>query len=899
MKTHFAAVLLFAVALSVSAGESHGEAGGKLRLADANVTLGPGLFLPGWNLRYPTGGYAPDDEGSYSFRFDCGDGGRLDGKAVFKPKDTGVEATWTFVPDRDLAVDSLYASAEFPLSDHRGAVAVCDGREVPFPDERPDNPGFFYGKVSRVVLRDASGTERLVFGFGQPTGILLQDNRRWGGATVSLRMEIAAGTLSAGRPYAGTVAVSGPGVGRFVPAEKVVVQAGDEWIPVVVAPGVQPGSALDFSSVVPQDAPAGKYGYAVARGQSFEFEKKPGTPQRFYGVNLCFGANFIDRGSAKRLAADLARIGYNAVRFHHHDGGLVQGSADGTTLNPAQIDRFDGLAAACIEEGLYLTTDLFVSRSVPYRVCGIDRDGMVPMDDMKVLVQFHEGAFSNYLAFARNFFGHVNPYTGRSYAEEPALSFLALVNEGNLGNHGTGLFRTVPELGDAWRAWLAERKAADPSGYGDVPDDLPANLWDPAAPGVAAFVEFLRAREERFAERVTSFLRNEMHCRALLTNMSSWFFPMAYQYSRARSYDYVDDHFYVDHPQFLERPWQLPSSCPNANPMLGESMGAQGLVVRRLLDRPFTITEYNYSAPGRFRGVGGIATGAAGALQNWAGLWRFAWSHDALGCTDPSKKPMSYFDVSGDPLVLASERASICLYLRRDLPELGRTLGFSLPENLPSRTAAMQCRMSWTWASWYAKTGCTIGDLPEGTLSAGTAAEAAAKGAGDIRALLGDAKMGDGALSIDSKTGTFLIRTDRTCGGFAEGGRIEAGPLTAELAGAPATVWASALDDRPLADSARILLTHLTDVQNTGATYADRDRRVLLASGTVPHLMARGSAAVSLRLSSGAFRVYALATDGARRGPVASTWADGVLSFTADVAADPASATFLYEIVRE
>ena len=55
----------------------------------------------------------------------------------------------------------------------------------------------------------------------------------------------------------------------------------------------------------------------------------------------------------------------------------------------------------------------------------------------------------------------------------------------------------------------------------------------------------------------------------------------------------------------------LPSKCPNTNPMLGPNMGAQGLVMRRILDRPFTITEYNYSGPGRFRGVGGIACGTA------------------------------------------------------------------------------------------------------------------------------------------------------------------------------------------------------------------------------------------------------------------------------------------------
>ena len=35
----------------------------------------------------------------------------------------------------------------------------------------------------------------------------------------------------------------------------------------------------------------------------------------------------------------------------------------------------------------------------------------------------------------------------------------------------------------------------------------------------------------------------------------------------------------------------------------------------------------DFSRTDRFRGVGGILTGAMAALQGWAGVWRFAYSH--------------------------------------------------------------------------------------------------------------------------------------------------------------------------------------------------------------------------------------------------------------------------------
>jgi hypothetical protein len=137
---------------------------------------------------------------------------------------------------------------------------------------------------------------------------------------------------------------------------------------------------------------------------------------------------------ALRLAERLYRLGYNALRVHHYERELVQGQAQSTTLNPEKVDQLDYLLAALIHRGIYLTTDLYVSRPVPWREAGFDRDGQIPMDTFKILVAVHEGAYENWKKFARSFLSHVNPYTQRSYADEPALGWIALINEGNFGN---------------------------------------------------------------------------------------------------------------------------------------------------------------------------------------------------------------------------------------------------------------------------------------------------------------------------------------------------------------------------------------------------------------------------------------------------------------------------------
>jgi hypothetical protein len=403
--------------------------------------------------------------------------------------------------------------------------------------------------------------------------------------------------------------------------------------------------------------------------------------------------------------------------------------------------------------------------------------------------------------------------------------------------------------------------------------------------------------ERRFARRVTRFLREEMKCRALLTNMNNYFWTddPSGEKVRAEEFDYADDHFYVDHPRFLGQDWRLPSTCPNTNPLKGRSLGVQRPATTRLHGLPFTISEYNFSGPGMFRGVGGILTGALGARQGWDGLFRFAWSHWAEGLTAPAR--LGSFDMTGDPLGLAAERASICLFLRGDLCPASQQGAFVLPpEKLDTRRVKGSIGPYWDldWAAWGIRMGMTVADhAPKGMKTLAVYPE---QPSADMKAWL-KALPHDG-VKIDPVRGAFTIDTPRTMGGFAETGRLETAGFAADITGSPATIWASSLDGRPLAETARVLVTHLTDVQNTGSLYADTGRRILLERGELPHLMRAGRAEVTLTLAEGDWHVYALRPDGTRVRRVASRFSDGKLFFAADVAAVDTEATYLYEIVR-
>ena len=520
------------------------------------------------------------------------------------------------------------------------------------------------------------------------------------------------------------------------------------------------------------------------------------------------------------------------------------------------------------------------------------------MAEYKELVLFHAGARKNYLDFARQLLNHVNQKTGRRWADEPALAFLAFINEGNPGNHGYGFMKNLPEAKTAWTKWLADHKASEPEAYAAITDKVPDNCWE-NSPQNCAYSLFLTDVEIAFAKDMTRFIREDIKSPVLLTDLSCWKNAIHYQLVRTH-YDYVDDHFYVDHPQFLEKNWQLPSKCPNANPACGSNAGFEGVAKHRLLDRPFTLTEFNYSGPGEFRGVGGMMLGAQAALQEYDGIWRFAWSHNAEGLLKP--QAMSYFDVARDPLQRATERAVTMLYLRGDMKPLKRTHALVFPEGKLRRdfSCGPQADVKEMWFGWHSRFGTLVGEtLPEDA-TGGLFPEVYSRTAEDYRCWAAGTRPGDGQVVINRDRHLFGVDTPRTAGFFAEWGEHSIGALQARLDDcAPSAIWVSALDDQPIVTSQRILLTHVADVQDEDTVYADATKEVLLRWGHLPHLMRRASAEVSLDFADEKpCTVYALASDGTRRAEVPVERKGKTVSFTVNTARDPNEATCYYEIIR-
>ncbi len=627
------------------------------------------------------------------------------------------------------------------------------------------------------------------------------------------------------------------------------------------------------------------------------------------------------------------------------------------------IDRLDYLVAKCLEAGIYVTTDLYVSRKVAWRDIGFDRDGFVPNNVFKSLVALHEPAFENWASFARDFLLHENPYTGHRYADEPGMPLLCLVNEGPMKwawngikkldctkakwsewNLDTGNISTLATLSNssAPSVSLCEILPADPATIDNFADSAAAQCF-------AAFVE-----REAFS-REKAYLES-LGCKALLTSQNcSDDQAMA---ALRETFDYVDNHCYLDHPKFLGKLWSGAFRLdPGGNPVKVESGPLANAAFTRIAGKPYTLTEWNLPGPGQYRGAGGLLMGAMAARQDWSGMWRFAYSHTERALSEGYGAP-HLFDLAVDSVNLASERAVMCLFLRGDMEPLETKVALDVgaPHLTPDGKPAAN-RPEWMDEAWRLQVGRVAGERPLFTNdNCHNCSQIVNINANvtNVKVLpmpvSNDVNVGQNwklnledtpDFVLDREAGSVRVATPRTCGVFAEGGAHEAGALRVEFLATkntkerkdfvnsvsfvaknnpvnpvndvsetsaplrlcvennPATFFTTSLDGAPLETSSRILVTHLTDAQAEGNVFADRARSILLKWGKGRTLVRTGAARVSLALDHPeSCEVWGLATDGARMERVPAAAENGRLSFTADVDSSHGARLF-YEIWRK
>ena len=893
------------------------DATGAIRVLDAGrqvCEVVPGTAVEGWK-GLPAKGPEPLAGGKRGKRYALDGGGEVTIEASAAQKGNAVAITYRLATTVTLSMESVHASVNFPVQPWVGAAYAVGKAKGLIPETEAGV------RVAQEVARRMSVGPSVMLGglsFTVETAsslpLLVQDSRKW---WPNLELRVideheghAPWAWKPGSPVVLRFTLAANRGLRFAVDAPVTIKAGKEWVPLRAGVEVEPGSALDFSGMGLTRTPAGALGRvraSAANPGTFEFEGEPGRRVRFYGNNLGLGACSPAHEEADRLAERFARRGYSVIRIHHYEmppwemkNGLLDPDApDSLTFNPDHLEKFDYLVAALKKRGIYLSTDLYVSRAVRSSEVFPGTEGRLTDHgyQMKQLICVSEKAMANWKAFAKLLLTHVNPHTGLALKDDPAVGWLVLVNEGNLPNEDPEGLRQDPRWAglweSAWKTWKIARGVAAEWGS----PEFHRFLWD------------MHRRTE--AEQIR-FLRHDLGVKAMISDLNGWTDEWGAQICRT-AFDWVDNHCYWDHPSWVDREWELPSRGSSgggsavAAGWLGGSIG-----LSRLLDRPFSVSEYNFCPPNPYRGESGLLFGAGAALQDWGIVWRFAYSGSAKESFDPG--PVTYFDTVDDPLTQAAEYAAVALFGRGDLEPETHGVAVAGPEERLRELAGERPAGDLAMLGWCVRIGSVVGAPPGGLtvipvepgmdgpkVLADTVQRLRA--AGVLRPenatdpARGVWESATGRVKLECGLPVLTVVTPRTEGLAGPAGTDrKLGSLTAALRDTWTTLWASSLDGQPLRDSRRILVVHLTDVKNTGDRFRGRDLKVLEAWGTKPYLVRAGRATVALaHADTAALEVWRLDLTGRRIARVRAKASRGSLVFEAATATAP-DATFFYEI---
>lgn len=240
-----------------------------------------------------------------------------------------------------------------------------------------------------------------------------------------------------------------------------------------------PGTANDVSWL--NEAPAGKNGFVVVKNGRF-IESNTGKRLRFLGTNMGAAAAFPQKVDADKIAARLAKMGINIVRFHHlqndwdREGGMIwKQGREHVEFDPRQVDRLDYFIFALKKRGIYSNINLSTTRKYqpeqgfPQSVLELNNMGG-GFSFCKKVDKFNRRMIELQKDYARQLLDRVNPYTKLKYKDDPAIAVIEINNENSLvgwpgESPGAGL-DNLPEpfrgeLVAFWNKWLAKEYGDD------------------------------------------------------------------------------------------------------------------------------------------------------------------------------------------------------------------------------------------------------------------------------------------------------------------------------------------------------------------------------------------------------------------------------------------------------
>jgi len=560
----------------------------------------------------------------------------------FQAEKTGarqVTFRYTLSAAKDVPITMVMASLRIEKISEKGRLnlSYADGGhgERPLPFGRGSVPA-----TSNLVLHLGNEGD-LALALNPPCPISFDGD---------MRIMLASDLFKAGT-RTNTLTVTFPSDAAFVATPRdlapfIRTLAGPDWFAFVPTNDLGP-SVISMNEWL--DKPAGSHGGVRMVGDHFEFEDK--TPVKFWGVDLSYGGGCApEKKVAEFTAARFAKYGINGVRLHKfsypEDQMGIGERNDATKMTPAGLDRLDYFSAQLKSNGVYFGW----SHTFGFHVCPGNRSRLIAYDEIARnlkgntygFINFAEGVQDLMIEMVVNLLKHRNPYTGLTYAQEPALSFIELQNEDDIFFYTSEkAFAACPTYRKLFTARFCDWLAAK---YGS--EEKLKEAWSGALkPGENLAAKDIEPQTNPWFFGQDNLPRQTGGVRQRLLDAAAWLHE-------------IQDKFYTRFAQAIRdagyqgpicgSPWQAPAMLPHyynlrSDALVGyidrhnyfggglfDSMlahpgsGYFSSGLQQVADRPFGLSEWIHVYPSLYSAEGPAIVAAYGlGLQGWDSSYEF------------------------------------------------------------------------------------------------------------------------------------------------------------------------------------------------------------------------------------------------------------------------------------
>lgn len=572
---------------------------------------------------------------------------------------------------------------------------------------------------------------------------------------------------------------------------------------------------------------------------------------RLFGISLSFATNFPSDQDATRLAQQLRKAGFNAVRLHHMDfaPGTDTEKPRGIltpdpypTLNQAAAKRLRHFVSVLAQEGIYVNLNLYVS----YRFRP-DVDGVPDFDSPSNRLPIGESVHVYYprmVELQESYARKVIDAAG--LRNNPALAMVEISNEASLMAAWTRKewveyalpSAYAPVLREKWNAWAVKRYGSigaacnawqtcradrsEPlelvsrqnterasSTFGALLNRAQARLkqWmpDDGKPAGEAlrlrdFLAFLADTDRAYFDRMRAVVHEATDAYVPVTG-TQMYYGGVMNFDSQADMDYIDEHRYVDHPTY-------PTPGSEQSDWFIRNVSYSGDEMDKLLAlsfrhdkrKPFVLSEFNLPYPSQRAAEVLPIVSTVASMQDWDGLFFFDYLDGSTWSTAPSN-----FTLRGDWGKYALAGQSAQLFRQQWIAPLRTQLEVPMPAEARAAIAASDVYEGLEKA--IAQMGVSPADawryrIVMDTQANDTAPPVKPQPAAQPVQVAHDAQRGYLTMDAPNVRGFF--------GGLDTQWRGPAGLQVRSLSASPdaaAQLLLTPLDDRPLAQSRHLLLT--------------------------------------------------------------------------------------------